>query len=72
MTTPDDKLFRLISASRQGVLATVAKDGRPQMSNVLYVWDAAERIFEEARGEPARISVDRWIAPTAMAHRDAQ
>jgi len=44
MTTPDDKLFRLISASRQGVLATVAKDGRPQMSNVLYVWDAAERI----------------------------
>jgi len=44
MTTPDDKLFGLISASRQGVLATVAKDGRPQMSNVLYVWDAVERI----------------------------
>jgi hypothetical protein len=39
---------------------------------VIVDWDAAERIFEEARGEPARISVDRWIAPTAMAHRDAQ
>jgi hypothetical protein len=39
---------------------------------VIVDWDAAERIFEEARGEPARISVDRWIAPTAMAPRDTQ
>jgi PPOX class probable F420-dependent enzyme len=41
---PDDKLLGLIEASRQGVLATIAADGRPQLSNVLYVWDAAERI----------------------------
>jgi PPOX class probable F420-dependent enzyme len=40
----DDKLLGLIETSRQGVLATIAADGRPQLSNVLYVWDAAERI----------------------------
>jgi PPOX class probable F420-dependent enzyme len=26
------------------VLATIAADGRPQLSNVLYVWDAGERV----------------------------
>lgn len=40
----DDKLLGIITASRQGVLATVAADGRPQLSNVLYVWDAGERV----------------------------
>jgi PPOX class probable F420-dependent enzyme len=40
----DDRLLGLIAGSRQGVLATIAADGRPQLSNVLYVWDAAERI----------------------------
>jgi PPOX class probable F420-dependent enzyme len=40
---PDDGLAGLIAGSRQGVLATIAADGRPQLSNVLYVWDAAER-----------------------------
>jgi PPOX class probable F420-dependent enzyme len=41
----DERLLSLVAdtASRQGVLATVAADGRPQLSNVLYVWDAAER-----------------------------
>lgn len=39
----DERLLGLIARSRQGVLATVAADGRPQLSNVLYVWDAAER-----------------------------
>jgi PPOX class probable F420-dependent enzyme len=40
----DGRLLGLIAGSRQGVLATLAADGRPQMSNVLYVWDPAERI----------------------------
>jgi PPOX class probable F420-dependent enzyme len=43
-STADDKLLGLIAASRQGVLATIAADGRPQLSNVLYAWDPAERI----------------------------
>lgn len=41
----DERLLALVAAPRsgQGVLATLAADGRPQLSNVLYVWDAAER-----------------------------
>jgi PPOX class probable F420-dependent enzyme len=41
----DERLLSLVadSSARQGVLATVAADGRPQLSNVLYAWDAAER-----------------------------
>src|ERR1700722_20554625 len=39
----DDKLLSMIASQRQGVLATIATDGRPQLSNVLYGWDAAER-----------------------------
>jgi PPOX class probable F420-dependent enzyme len=39
----DSKLLGLIAASRRGVLATIAPDGRPQLSNVLYAWDAAGR-----------------------------
>jgi L,D-transpeptidase ErfK/SrfK len=30
---------------------------------VIVDWDTAERVFAEARGEPTRISIDRWIAP---------
>lgn len=40
----DEKLLAIITGHRQGVLATVAADGRPQLSNVLYVWDDAERV----------------------------
>lgn len=42
-TATDSKLLGLIAASRRGVLATINPDGRPQLSNVLYVWDAAEQ-----------------------------
>jgi PPOX class probable F420-dependent enzyme len=42
-TKLDGKLLALIAASSHGVLATIAVDGRPQLSNVLYVWDAASR-----------------------------
>lgn len=35
------------------------------LRRVIVDWDAAERVFQEARGEPVRISVDRWIAPAA-------
>ena len=36
MATEDD-LWQLVEGERQGVLATVAGNGRPQLSNVLYV-----------------------------------
>jgi PPOX class probable F420-dependent enzyme len=41
----EDDLWRLVVGGRQGVLATVARDGRPQLSNVLYLADAASRVI---------------------------
>jgi len=38
------ELWQLVLSERQGVLATVAWDGRPQLSNVLYAPDADSRI----------------------------
>lgn len=36
----DERLHGLLADSRQAVLATINADGTPQLSNVLYVWDA--------------------------------
>ena len=35
----DDKLLALISGNSVGVLATIKRDGRPQLSNVSYYFD---------------------------------
>lgn len=32
----DAELWQLVMSERQGALATMARDGRPQLSNVLY------------------------------------
>ena len=40
----EHKLLELIAASREGVLAAVTAGGYPHLTNVLYVWDAEERI----------------------------
>jgi PPOX class probable F420-dependent enzyme len=36
----EDGFAELIGGQRQGVLVTLRKDGRPQLSNVNYGWDA--------------------------------
>jgi PPOX class probable F420-dependent enzyme len=38
-------LWALVAARGQGILATIRKDGSPQLSNVLYVPDAADRVL---------------------------
>ena len=35
----DEKLFAVISGDSLGVLATIKRDGRPQLSNVSYYFD---------------------------------
>ena len=40
----EDDLWGLVANESQGVLATVARDGRPQLSNVLYVPDPRSRV----------------------------
>jgi PPOX class probable F420-dependent enzyme len=42
---PDERqLLELIATSHQGVLAAVTRAGYPHLTNVLYVWDSANRI----------------------------
>jgi len=40
----DDKLLAVISCNSIGVLATIKRDGRPQMSNVSYYFDARQLV----------------------------
>ena len=38
-TGPDPRLLQFVSEHRWGVLTTLKRDGRPQLSNVGYAWD---------------------------------
>ncbi|WP_020663913.1 PPOX class F420-dependent oxidoreductase [Amycolatopsis benzoatilytica] len=41
--TDDTALYDLIATARQGVLATLKRDGRPQLSTVTHYFDREER-----------------------------
>jgi len=41
----DDALVRLLEERNRGVLATIRRDGRPQLSNVNYVYDDEVQII---------------------------
>jgi PPOX class probable F420-dependent enzyme len=42
---PDEQqLLHVIATSHQGVLAAVTRAGYPHLTNVLYVWDSAEKM----------------------------
>ncbi len=56
----DTALQDLLASRRQGVLATLKRDGRPQLSNVAYVLE----------GDEVRISVTDGRAKTANLRRD--
>ncbi|MGY1694790.1 PPOX class F420-dependent oxidoreductase [Geodermatophilus sp. SYSU D00814] len=43
--TVDDRMLEFLAGRRWGVLATVKRDGRPQLSNVGYAYDPSERLF---------------------------
>ncbi|HEX3565251.1 MAG TPA: PPOX class F420-dependent oxidoreductase [Acidimicrobiales bacterium] len=43
--TDDDLLWPLIADGQQGVLATLHADGRPHLTNVLYVVDKVSRLL---------------------------
>jgi PPOX class probable F420-dependent enzyme len=48
----DDKLLALISGNSLGVLATIKRDGRPQLSNVTYHFDPRNVAIEVSVTEP--------------------
>ncbi|WP_009475144.1 PPOX class F420-dependent oxidoreductase [Rhodococcus sp. JVH1] len=60
----DDRrpLLDLVAAHNRAVLATIKRDGRPQLSNVIYAWDPAT--------QTARVSVTADRAKTRNAARD--
>jgi PPOX class probable F420-dependent enzyme len=43
--TVDDRLLDFVAARRWAVMATVKRDGRPQLSNVGYAYDPEQRLF---------------------------
>jgi uncharacterized protein len=48
----DDKLLAVIADNSVGVLATVKRDGRPQLSNVQYYFDARRIAVQVSVTEP--------------------
>lgn len=48
----DDKLLAVINGSSLGVLATIKRDGRPQLSNVSYHFDPRGVAIEVSIAEP--------------------
>ncbi|MCV7030484.1 PPOX class F420-dependent oxidoreductase [Mycobacterium sherrisii] len=48
----DDKLLALIAGNSLGVLATIKRDGRPQLSNVSYHFDPRELVIRVSITEP--------------------
>ena len=43
MSTDDQPLWDLLGTTRRAVLATIRGNGRPQLSNVGYLWDPSAR-----------------------------
>lgn len=58
----DDALQTLIADSRMASLATIKRDGRPQLSNVLYLYDGKRNM--------CTVSVTADRAKTHNLHRD--
>ncbi|BBY05224.1 PPOX class F420-dependent oxidoreductase [Mycobacterium noviomagense] len=48
----DDKLLAVISGNSIGVLATIKRDGRPQLSNVQYYFDPRSLVIQVSITEP--------------------
>ena len=42
---PDPRMLAFVGENRWGVLATIKRDGRPQLSNVGYAYDPEQQLF---------------------------
>ncbi|MEV4756138.1 PPOX class F420-dependent oxidoreductase [Micromonospora sp. NPDC049559] len=62
MTTNEERLLDLLGSGQLGVLATIRRDGRPQLSNVNYTFDRARKLI--------RVSVTEDRAKTVNLRRD--
>jgi PPOX class probable F420-dependent enzyme len=58
----EDRLLTLLADRRQGVVVTLKRDGRPQLSNVSYTFDPERRLI--------RVSITEGRAKTKNLRRD--
>jgi PPOX class probable F420-dependent enzyme len=42
--TVDQRMLSFVASQHAGVLATLKRDGRPQLSNLFYVWDGEQQL----------------------------
>ncbi|MGV0721862.1 PPOX class F420-dependent oxidoreductase [Mycolicibacterium elephantis] len=64
----DDKLLALIGGNSLGVLATIKRDGRPQLSNVSYYFDARALTIQVSITEPRAKTRNLRRDPRASIH----
>lgn len=64
----DDKLLALIAGNSLGVLATLKRDGRPQLSNVSYHFDARAVTISVSITEPRAKTRNLRRDPRAAIH----
>ncbi|MCK0173044.1 MULTISPECIES: PPOX class F420-dependent oxidoreductase [Mycobacteriaceae] len=64
----DDKLLALIGGNSLGVLATLKRDGRPQLSNVSYYFDARAVAIQVSVTEPRAKTRNLRRDPRASIH----
>lgn len=58
----EDRLLALLADNTHGVVTTIKRDGRPQLSNVSYTFDAERRLI--------RVSITEGRAKTKNLRRD--
>ncbi|MGD9620194.1 MAG: PPOX class F420-dependent oxidoreductase [Mycolicibacterium sp.] len=64
----DDKLLAVIAGNSLGVLATLKRDGRPQLSNVSYHFDAQALTISVSIAEPRAKTRNLRRDPRAALH----
>jgi PPOX class probable F420-dependent enzyme len=64
----DEKLLAVISGNSLGVLATIKRDGRPQLSNVSYYFDPRNIAIEVSVTEPRAKTRNLRRDPRASIH----
>lgn len=64
----DDKLLALIAGNSLGVLATIKRDGRPQLSNVTYYFEPRRQVIEVSITEPRAKTRNLRRDPRASLH----
>lgn len=64
----DDKLLALLAGNSLGVLATIKRDGRPQLSNVSYHFDARSLTISVSITEPRAKTRNLRRDPRAAIH----